>query len=86
MAHLAPIAVATVAAFFIRSINSGGLSPIHLFIPLTFFGVFGAPWHIRHGNIREHRNAMLGLYLGGLLIAGGQTLRPGRLLHRVFVE
>jgi uncharacterized membrane protein len=27
---------------------------------------------------------MLGLYFGGLLIAGGLTLIPGRLLHRVF--
>jgi uncharacterized membrane protein len=84
--YLALMTVTAVAAFFIRSINSGGLSPIHLFIPLTFFGVFGALWHIGHGNIRGHRNAMLGLYIGGLLIAGGLTLLPGRLLHRVFLE
>jgi uncharacterized membrane protein len=84
--YLALMTVTAVAAFFIRSINSGGVSPIHLFIPLTFFGVFGALWHIRHGNIRGHRNAMLGLYIGGLLIAGGLTLLPGRLLHRVFLE
>jgi uncharacterized membrane protein len=75
-----------VATFFIRSINPGGLSPIYLFIPLTLFGVFGALWNIRRGNIRGHRNAMLGLYVGGLLIAGGLTLLPGRLLHRVFLE
>jgi uncharacterized membrane protein len=84
--YLALMTVTAVAAFFIRSINPGKLSPIHLFIPLTFFGVFGALWHIRRGNIRGHRNAMLGLYIGGLLIAGGLTLLPGRLLHRVFFE
>ena len=84
--YLALMTVTAVAAFFIRSINSGGVSPIHLFIPLTFFGVFGALWHIRHGNIRGHRNAMLGLYIGGLLIAGGLTLLPGRLLHHVLLE
>ena len=84
--YLALMTVTAVTTFFIRSINSGGLSPIHLFIPLTFFGVFGALWHITHGNIRGHRNAMLGLYIGGLLIAGGLTLLPGRLLHRVFFE
>jgi uncharacterized membrane protein len=39
---------------------------------------------VRRGNISGHRNAMLGLYVGGLLIAGGFTLFPGRLLHRVF--
>jgi uncharacterized membrane protein len=27
---------------------------------------------------------MLGLYFGGILIAGGFTLIPGRLLHHVF--
>ena len=40
-------------------------------------------WHVRRGNIRGHRMAMLGLYIGGLLIAGGLTLLPGRVLHRV---
>jgi len=27
---------------------------------------------------------MLGVYFGGLVIAGALTLLPGRLLHRVF--
>ena len=38
---------------------------------------------MRRGNIKGHRNAMLGLYFGAILIAGGLTLLPGRLLHRV---
>jgi uncharacterized membrane protein len=81
--YLALMTVTAVAAFFIRSINRGGLSPIHLFVPLTLFSVFGALWSVRRGNIRGHRYAMLGLYFGGLLIAGGLTLLPGRLLHRI---
>jgi uncharacterized membrane protein len=76
--------VTAVTTFFIRSINPGHLSPIHLLIPLTLFGVFGALWNVRRGNIKGHRNAMLGLYVGGFLIAGGLTLLPGRLLHHVF--
>lgn len=83
MIYLALMTVTAVAAFFIRSINRGGLSPIHLFVPLTLFSVFGALWSVRRGNIRGHRAAMLGLYFGGLLIAGGLTLLPGRLLHRI---
>jgi uncharacterized membrane protein len=82
--YLALMTVTAITTFFIRSIGNGQLSLIHLFIPLTLFGVFGALWHARHVNIRGHRNAMLGLYFGGLLIAGGLTLIPGRLLHRVF--
>jgi len=83
--YLALMTVTAVAAFFIRSIIPESLSPVHLFIPLTLFGVFGALWNVRRGNIRGHRNAMLGLYFGGLLIAGALTLVPGRLLHRVFI-
>jgi uncharacterized membrane protein len=84
-AYLALMTVTAVAAFFIRSISPGHLSFIHLFIPLTLFGVVAALWNVRRGNIRGHRAAMLGLYVGGLLIAGGLTLLPGRLLHRVFL-
>jgi uncharacterized membrane protein len=82
--YLSLMTVTAIAAFFIRSINSGGFSLVHLFIPLTLFGVFGAIWNVRRGDIKGHRNAMLGLYVGGLLIAGGLTLLPGRLLHHVF--
>jgi uncharacterized membrane protein len=84
--YLALMTVTAIAAFFIRSINLGGFSFIHLFIPLTLFGMFGALWNVRRGNIRGHRNAMLGLYVGGLLIAGSLTLLPGRLLHHVFLQ
>ena len=83
--YLALMTVTAISTFFIRSINPGGLSLIHLFIPLTLFGVFAALWNVRRGNINGHRSAMLGLYFGGLLIAGGLTLLPGRLLHRVFL-
>src|SRR5947208_149737 len=80
--YLALMTVTAITAFFIRSIGHGQLSLVHLFIPLTLYGVFGALWNVRRGNISGHRKAMLGLYFGGLLIAGGLTLLPGRLLHR----
>jgi uncharacterized membrane protein len=82
--YLALVTVTAAATFFIRSFGSGGLNPIHLFIPLTLFGVVGALWHVKRGDIKGHRNAMIGLYVGGLLLAGALTLLPGRLMHRVF--
>ena len=82
--YLALMTVTAVATIFIRSVNPGRLSVIHLFIPLTLFGVFGALWHVRRRNIAGHRNAMIGLYVGGLLIAGSLTFLPGRLMHRLF--
>ncbi len=82
-AYLALMTVTAGAAFFIRSVGHGYLTPIHLFIPLTLFGVVGALWYARRGNIAAHRTAMLSLYFGGLILAGSFALLPGRLLHRV---
>ena len=76
--------VTAAVMFFIRSIDPPHLSPIHLFIPPTLFGVTGALWNVRRGNIKGHRNAMIGLYVGGLLIAGTLTFLPGRPMHRAF--
>jgi len=82
--YLALMTATAIDTFFIRSLEPPHLSPIHLFIPLTLFGVVGALVNVRRGNIRGHRNAMIGLYVGGLLIAGSLTLLPGRLMHRLF--
>ena len=83
--YLGLMTATAAAAFFIRSIGHGALTPIHLFIPLTIFGVFSALWCAHRGDIAGHRRAMLGLYFGGLLFASGLAFLPGRLMHRVFV-
>lgn len=81
--YLALMSVTAAASFFIRS-STGGFSLIHLFIPLTVWAVFTALWSVRTGNIKAHRSAMIGLYIGGILIAGALTLLPGRRMHAVF--
>ena len=83
-AYLLLMTIAAIAAFFIRSLGRGSLTPIHLFIPLTFFGVAAAIFEVRRGRIEGHRRAMLGLYFGGLLLAGTLAFMPGRIMHRVF--
>jgi uncharacterized membrane protein len=60
-----------------------GLSPIHLLIPLTLFGVYSAIQGARTHNLAQHRIAMLSVYVGGILIAGGFTFFPGRIMHAV---
>jgi len=75
--YLALMTITAVAAFFIRSVGHGSLTAIHLFIPLTLFGVISALWTARNGNIAGHRRAMLGLYFGGLIFAGALALVPG---------
>jgi uncharacterized membrane protein len=51
-AYLALMTVTAITTFFIRSLNTGGFSLVHLFIPLTLFGVFGALWNVRRGDIK----------------------------------
>lgn len=54
---------------------------IHLFSLVTLYSVPAAWFAARRGDIRTHRGNMIGLYVGGLLIAGSFALMPGRLLH-----
>lgn len=35
----------------------------------------------RRGNIKAHKRHMISLYIGALLLAGGFTLMPGRLMN-----
>jgi uncharacterized membrane protein len=54
---------------------------IHLFSLLVFYSVPAAFINARRGNVKAHRSAMIGLYVGGILIAGSFAFMPGRLLH-----
>lgn len=57
---------------------------IHLFSVLTLYMVPGAYFDIKNGNVGGHKRKMIGLYVGGLIIAGGFTFFPGRYLHMIF--
>jgi uncharacterized membrane protein len=54
---------------------------IHIFSLSVFYTVPAAIFAARKGNIKEHKSNMVGLYIGGMLIAGSFALMPGRLLH-----
>jgi uncharacterized membrane protein len=75
--------VTAVSAIFIRDWhlpNVAGFTPIHLLIPVTLVGLFGAFWFLVKGNINGHRKTMQRLYFGACVVAGGFTLLPGRYL------
>jgi len=59
----------------------GHLGYVHLFSVLVLVSIPLAVRGARRGSIRTHRSHMLGVYFGGILVAGGFTLMPGRLLH-----
>jgi uncharacterized membrane protein len=85
--YLGLMTVTAIAALFIHSLMPRspffGMSPIHLFVPLTLFGVFGALRGAWTHNIAAHRRAMIGVYVGGILIAGSLAFFPGRIMHAV---
>lgn len=85
--YLALMSITALSTLFIHETNPSGLfgfSLIHLFVPLTVAGVYNAIVGARTHNIKRHRGAMIGLYLGGLLIAGAFTFMPGRIMYRIF--
>lgn len=78
------MAVTAISALFIRMINDGRFSFIHLFIPLTFFAIWETIHFVRKGNIRRHTRAVKGLFFGALMIPGILSFLPGRTMWHVF--
>lgn len=86
--YVAAMAITAGSAVLIREIGPSGatpslfgFSPIHLFVPLTFFGIGGALIAIRNGDVKRHRARMIGVFFGALLIAGLFTFAPGRRVY-----
>jgi len=85
--YLTLMTVTAITTLFIHALMPkgpfGGFSPIHLLVGLVLFGVVGALRGAWTHNIAMHKRAMLGVYIGGLLIAGALTFLPGRIMHAV---
>lgn len=81
---VALMGMVAVTALFIRDVNPGGFSFLHAFVPLTAVGLVSGVMAIRRKSVRRHRNAMLGLVIGALVLPGLFAFMPGRLMHVVF--
>lgn len=76
--------VVATSALFINEIRLvGPFSPIHIFVVMTYYGIYEGIREIRRGNVLAHQAAMKSLYLGALLLTGAFTLLPGRRMHAV---
>jgi uncharacterized membrane protein len=79
----------SVSAFFIHTIRLWGpllgvfWSPIHLLAIFTLATLPIAVWRAHRHDVFGHRNAMISLYCGALVIAGLFTFWPGRIMHAV---
>jgi uncharacterized membrane protein len=60
---------------------AGHFGWIHLLSVIALLSLPLAVMAARRGNIVSHRGLMLGVYVGGILIAGMFTLMPGRMMH-----
>ena len=87
--YLTLMTVTAIAAIFVHAVIGPtfmGFGLIHLFVPLTIWGVYNAIAGAKAHDIARHRRAMIALYVGALLIAGGLTFLPGRIMHDVFLS
>jgi uncharacterized membrane protein len=74
----------SISAFFIHQIRLWGpWSPIHLLAIFTLITLPIAVWNAHRHRVPQHRNAMIAIFLGALVIAGLFTLLPGRIMHAV---
>ena len=72
--------ITAISTIFIRGMNDGAFSWIHIFTVLTLVGLPVAILRARKGLVRLHVRVLTGLYLGALVIAGGFAFFPGRVL------
>lgn len=77
------MASTAITAIFIRQINDGQFSWIHIFVPLTFYSAIALAIRARKGLTSKHRNTALGFFFGALLIPGILSFIPGRLMWEV---
>ena len=73
-----------VSSLFIRAINPGAFSLIHLLSGWTIVALPMAVYAARRHRVAAHRRAMTGMFVGGLILAGLFAFLPGRLMWAVF--
>jgi uncharacterized membrane protein len=81
---VALMALIAVSSLWIHDIRMfGPFSAIHLLSIFTLAMLPLAVMHARRHRVVQHRNAMISIFLGALVIAGLFTLLPGRVMHAV---
>ncbi len=80
------MAIVCATSFWIHDLRMWGIwSPIHLLSIFTLAMLPLAVLHARRHRVTQHRNAMIAMFAGALLIAGLFTFVPGRIMYEVAV-
>ncbi len=85
------MAAVAVSSIFIRPALFPGLpiwkwfSPIHIFTIVTIVGVVQGVVLLSRGGpaLKKHAGSFIGMFVGGLIIAGALAFLPGRIMHQV---
>ncbi len=78
------MAVVAISSLFIHQLRLWGpWSPIHLLSILTLVSLPVAVLAAHRHRVARHRRTMIGMFAGGLVLAGLLTLAPGRVIHAV---
>jgi len=76
--------VVAATSFLIHELRLWGpWSPIHLLAIFTLVTLPLAVLHARRHRVARHRNAMIAIFTGALVIAGLFTFVPGRIMYAV---
>jgi uncharacterized membrane protein len=76
--------VVAASSFWIHEIRLfGPWSPIHLLSVMVLLLLPIAVIAARRHDVSRHRKTMIGIFTGGLVVAGLFTFLPGRIMHAV---
>jgi uncharacterized membrane protein len=76
------IVVAATSVAMIVDLKTG-VNALHVFTAVTVVSLWAGLTGIRRGDVRQHAGSMIGLYVGGLIIAGAFAFIPGRTMWQV---
>lgn len=83
---VALMVIVAATSFWIHDLRVWGpWSPIHLLAIFTLVTLPLAVMHARRHRVANHRNAMIAIFTGALVIAGLFTFVPGRIMHAVLL-
>ena len=77
------IIVAVTSVVMIADLR-GGVNVLHIFTAITVLSLWAGLTGIRRRDVRRHAGSMVGLYVGGLIVAGVFAFIPGRVMWNVF--
>ncbi|MEO1136446.1 MAG: DUF2306 domain-containing protein [Pseudomonadota bacterium] len=85
------MAAVTISSIFIRPSQTTGLPIsqwfgwIHVFTIITAYGLIGGIIILVKGgpSLKKHKGPFIGIFFGGIIVAGAFSFMPGRIMHDV---